>query len=186
MKSKKKVKKVERPAPIQVRLPFDLLEALDEKAVETGLTRHALIVDAADKAYLHVPKPAAPDALVYGWANPADAKVLGTGLGKLAGHIEDNGPVPGDRQMDREASRADKLAMLKMAIVKVLDQLGASANLSSEQVHFVESAARQFIIETKRRGGQDPSAYSQRSDLAVMAELARCVWVKAAFDKPKE
>jgi hypothetical protein len=184
MKPKKKVNKTKsdkRPPTLQVRLPAELLKALDDAAKKTGLTRHALIVGAADKAYLHVPKPAAPNALAFGWANPEWAKALGDGLGRLAGIIEDNGPVPGDRELDRPNS----LAMFKVAVVWVLDQLGASANLSSEQVALAESAARQLITDTKR-GGKDPSAYSQRPDRAVTAELARCVWVEAAFDKPKE
>jgi hypothetical protein len=161
---KKKVNEVQRPAPIQVRLPKGALENLDKKAVETGLTRHALVVSAVE-ASLAAPTARLPDALVYGWANPGGAKALGDALGKLAGQIEDNGP--GQRELDH----ADRLAMFRVAVVWVLNQLGANVNLSTEQTTFAQLAARQFMNDFQHVE-PNPAAYSQRSDLAVMASLA--------------
>jgi hypothetical protein len=156
--------------PLQVRTSETVREALSEVAKREGRSL-AKEIERRLEASVAAPKQAVPDALVYGWANPEEAKALGDALGMLAGRIEDNGPVPGDRELDRP----DRLAMFKVAIVCVLDQLGASAKLSSEQLTFAELAARQFINDF-RRVEPNPSAYSQRSDLAMMA------WLKDALD----
>jgi len=171
----------ERRPPIQIRLPTVLFDKVDDVAEKTGRTRHELIVSAIRTTYLEVPKPAEdlPNALVYGWSNPGEAKALGDALGMLVGRIEDNGPGPGQRELDP----ADKLAMFKAAIVWVLDQLGASANLSAEQTAFAEMAARQ-VINNFHHVGTDPRAYSQRADLQVMAELRRCEWPGTKTDDP--
>jgi hypothetical protein len=109
------------------------------------------------EASLATPTAVLPNALIYGWANPEWAKALGNALGKLAGQIADNGPVPGQRELDH----ADRLAMFKVAIVWALNEMDASVNLSAEQVTFAELAARQFITDAKHVG-RDPSSSSAK------------------------
>ncbi len=180
---KKAKTKSKQPHPLQVRTSESIRERLQKAADAAGRTL-SKEMERRLEASLEVSKPAEPglpDALTYGWANPGGAKALGDALGLLAGRIEDFGAGPSEtpwqpgiyglvRVGGKELEPAEKMALLKLAIARVLDALGARASLSSEQTAFADLIARQFINDFQRVE-PDPEAYSQRSDLAVVALL---------------
>jgi hypothetical protein len=155
MKRKKKLKKAERPAPIQVRLPADMLKDLDKKAEQTGLTRHELVVGAVGDS-LRVPG-VGPDAFA-GW-DPADA--LGfLAFGDLAGRLFAHVSLRAGTQIGRKR----RLRYALVALMAALDAEGAQPD-------------ENYFAAMGRQVGDDEwirkASKGQRTGLAVIIGLVK-------------
>ena len=118
-----------------------------------------------------VPASAAADPAVFGWSDPTRARTLADAFGALVGDI-----------LDYSADEADQpatLAMIGFAATELLAGLGASADLTDEQKAQARLSAQQ-VLRKIRRVEPDPTAYSEKPEMATYAALAQA-WLAASF-----